>query len=222
MVMLDLFVQSGREIGVAHVNHSTRDGASDKDALFVKAYCQSKSIPYHEKILQYHELSQGNFQQNARAARYKFFYELCVEEGYTQIATAHHQDDRWETFLMNLNRKSGLNGLSSIAQQDGMLIRPLLRYSRKHIEMYAAEHQIDYREDLSNASDDYLRNRIRHHITPVVTEVFPDMIQHASASMDHMAASQKLITELISQLGLAKKKDNRSLWIFSWRHQGYA
>jgi len=209
MVMLDLFEQAGATISVAHVNHSTRAGASDQDAQFIRTYCQSKGIPYHELVLDYDELSKGNFQQNARQARYRFFKQLCHDHGYTKVATAHHLDDRWETFLMNLNRKSGLKGLASISAMDGRLIRPMLMYSRKQIEEYAVKHKISYREDASNASDDYLRNRVRHQITPKVIDIFPQMIEHANTAMDRIASSQSLITELIARMSLMKRNGNR-------------
>jgi len=100
--------------------------------------------------------------------RYNWFYELLATESYDYILTAHHADDALETFLINFTRGTGLDGLTGIPAINEKTIRPLLLFSREEIEKYANENQIIWREDSSNASDNYLRNKIRHHLVPVL------------------------------------------------------
>jgi tRNA(Ile)-lysidine synthase len=96
---------------------------------------------------------------------------LLETENYDYILTAHHADDNLETFLINLTRGTGLEGLTGIPEQNDKIIRPLLFSSRLEIDNYAKENTIEWREDSSNASDKYVRNKIRHHLIPVLKEL---------------------------------------------------
>jgi len=182
MVMLDLFRKCNFHIEVAHIDHSTRNGESSIDALFVSEYCQLHDISCHIKKLDYKILSNGNFQANARKERYSFFEEIMSASNINHLATAHHKDDRLETFIMNLNRKSGLNGLTSLRARNISIIRPLLNINKSDILEYAKKYSIKYREDSSNLEDDYTRNRVRHYITKSILEVFPDFISNSNHS----------------------------------------
>lgn len=121
MVMTDLFLQEGYNISVAHVNHKLRGEASDEDADFVRSFCVSRGITFHSKDLDPVELQSGNVQSHARNARYAFLEEVANHFGYGKIATAHNQDDTLETFMMNIMRGTGLNGLSGIPVKRGKL-----------------------------------------------------------------------------------------------------
>ena len=134
MVMLDLFVQSGCQIVVAHIDHSTRKGQSKKDKEFVESVCAQKEIPFHSTTLDSEVLKKGNFQQNAREARKDFLAHIADNTSCKWIATAHHLEDRWETFLMHLNRKSGLRGLTSLRSREGNYIRPLMAFTKAQIK----------------------------------------------------------------------------------------
>jgi tRNA(Ile)-lysidine synthase len=109
----------------------------------------------------------------ARDLRYNWFYELLETEKFDYILTAHHADDNIETFLINLSRGTGLEGLVGIPAQNDKIIRPLLLFSREEIANYANENGIKWREDSSNASDKYLRNKIRHDLVPLLKELNP-------------------------------------------------
>lgn len=197
MVMVDLFNKSGFNFEVAHINHSTRNGQSDQDAEFVKRICQSLDIPCHIKILDYNSISKGNFQSNARAARYSFFKSIIASRHIDYIATAHHMDDRWETFLMNLNRKSGITGLTSLKSKVGSIIRPLLKFTKNEIQEYGQEHNIAFVEDASNDSDDYTRNKVRHHLTKAANDIFPSFVKNVNHSINNLEKSNSLINSLI-------------------------
>lgn len=200
MVLLHVLMVLEYDIGVVHVNHSTRDGESDEDQLFLEEYCKSKNVPIHVKKLSYELLKKGNFQENARAARYAFFDEVIKEYSYEYLVSAHHADDQWETFLMNLNRGSGLQGLKGIFEKNRHIIRPFLTITRAEIQDYQAENQVPYVEDSSNSEDTYLRNRIRHHVTPEIGKIFPNFINKVSTSTGILRNELYLINELVDYI----------------------
>ncbi len=199
MVMLHLFRQLAYNIEVAHINHSTRNGKSDDDMAFVDAYCRENAIPFHAKTLNYEMLLKGNFQENARAERFSFLFEIKDSRNCKWIATAHHKDDRWETFLMNLNRKSGIKGLTSLRVKENQIIHPLLLFSKKQIIRFGKENNIRFVHDESNDSDAYQRNTIRHKITPEIVELFSNFIENANRSITHLDNTSSLLNELIDQ-----------------------
>lgn len=213
MVMMDLFIKSGYTVEVAHINHSTRNGQSDEDAVFVKNYCIRHKIPFHLKTLDYDMLSVGNFQQNARNHRYAFLHEVMKVSKLDYLATAHHMDDRWETFLMNLNRKSGINGLTSLRPKSRNIIRPLIAFRKVDIEHYADQNGIPFVIDSSNEEDDYTRNSIRHNISPQIEKVFPGFISNANESIQHLQSTDALLQELIEQSGLLVSDQGKELEI---------
>lgn len=197
MVLLHMMHHLPYTIGVAHINHSTREGASDLDQIFVEAYCHDRNIPFHTTTLDYEALNKGNFQNNARNARYRFLDEVRSHHSYDFVATAHHLDDVWETMFINITRGSGLNGLQSIPAQNGSIIRPFLQFSRAQLEAYQKEHNISYREDSSNASTDYARNKVRHIVTRAAKEVFPDMLYGVAQSTNLLNEENATLQYLI-------------------------
>jgi tRNA(Ile)-lysidine synthase len=206
MVMLHLFKELGCNIAVAHINHSTRNGASDRDMSFVKSICDQNNIPFYGKTLNYDALNQGNFQENARNQRYTFLAFIQEKINANWIATAHHKNDRWETFLMHLNRKSGIQGLTSLRIRNNHIIHPLLMFTKEDIKTYAAEHKIEYVHDISNDLNDYLRNSVRNLISPAITEVFPDFILNANESINNLEKEASLLHELIEKSGIVTKE----------------
>ncbi|MBS1632432.1 MAG: tRNA lysidine(34) synthetase TilS, partial [Bacteroidetes bacterium] len=109
---------------------------------------------------------------------------------YSYIATAHHANDNAETLMMHLFKGTGMAGLHGIPVKNDRIIRPLLFASRKEIETYVATNDIKYREDASNATDNYLRNEVRHHILPVIEKVFPESIRHLRDSIERFAEAE--------------------------------
>lgn len=196
MVMLDLFRRSGLNIAVAHVNHRLRGKDADEDADFVRKYCTAHDISYAEKSLDPMIFKGKNVQETARRARYAFFYEVKKQFECNYICTAHHADDLTESFFMHLLRGSGLKGLSSIPYRNKDILRPLLYFSKIEIEAYARSHHIEYREDYSNEEDKYLRNRIRHHLIPVIRELHPEAVHKIQDSIHILKNSQNLIESM--------------------------
>jgi tRNA(Ile)-lysidine synthase len=174
MTLLNVLQTLSFTVSAAHVNFSLRGIESDEDALFVKNYCQQSGIPFLEKKFDtksYIEQTGTNIQSAARKLRYQWWEEIMQSGSFDFLATAHHHDDNVETLLMNLLRGSGLKGLKGIPEKRDYILRPLLHVTRKDIEEYARVNQIPFRSDSSNEKDDYLRNRIRHHIVPMLKEV---------------------------------------------------
>ena len=165
MVLLHLFQQLQYDIAILHCNFQLRGIESFQDQSFVQEYAIKNSIPFFytqfdtENSAKDYKLS---IQVAARELRYSWFYEQLEEQNYDFILTAHHADDNLETFLINLSRATGLDGLIGIPEQNDKIIRPLLAFSRLDIENYANVNEIKWREDSSNASDKYVRNKIRH------------------------------------------------------------
>ena len=197
MVMVDLFKKLDFNFAMAHCNFQLRGLESFGDQNFVQDYADENGIPLFvtqfdtEAFAKDYNLS---IQVAARELRYNWFYELLENEKFHYILTAHHADDNLETFLINLVRGTGLDGLTGIPEQNENVIRPLLIFSRSEIETYAKENAIDWREDSSNASDKYLRNKIRHNLVPVLKEINPDFLSSFYKTQSYLQES-KVMTE---------------------------
>jgi len=160
----------GLEVLAAHYNHCLRGAESDSDEEFVKSLCEKiglRCLTGRGDVAAFAAKSGRSIEDAARELRYEFLGELAEQEG-CRVATAHNADDNAETVLLNLTRGAGLKGLGGIPPVRGVYVRPLLQTTREEIEAYLAEHSLEHIEDSSNASDDYSRNRVRHHVSPVL------------------------------------------------------
>jgi tRNA(Ile)-lysidine synthase len=177
MVMLDLFLKAGFSIAVAHCNFQLRGKDSDADEQLVKDVC-GNSVPFFSKRFEtssYAEANKLSIQMAARQLRYDFFESLMNEKGFLFTATAHQLNDSLETTLLNFVRGSGVEGMAGIPVKTNRIIRPLLFATRQMISDYASENKIVWREDASNASDDYQRNFLRNKIIPSLKEINPSL-----------------------------------------------
>jgi tRNA(Ile)-lysidine synthase len=202
MAMLHLFQQCNFFISVAHVNFQLRGSDSEGDEQFVKDTCQKNNIPFFSKKMEtqaYADKTGLSIQMTARALRYQWFDELASEQPFDYIVTAHHANDSLETVLLNLVRGSGLEGWDGIAVKNGKVIRPLLFASREAIEQYAKENNIAWREDRSNASDDYQRNFLRHKVVPLLKGLNPSLEDSFCESINKISGSVELIRFGIEQ-----------------------
>ena len=177
------------DISAAHFNHHLRGAESDRDEAFVREFCHGYGIPLHVGSGTIVPGKKG-LEAAARDARYAFLRTLPGK-----IATAHTADDNAETLLMHLVRGTGLKGLGGIMPQNGNVIRPMLSITRQEIEDFLAEYAVDYITDSSNNGDDFLRNRIRHHVMPLLKEENPKLSQNLSA----MALRLRLDEEALSR-----------------------
>ncbi|MCL9770018.1 tRNA lysidine(34) synthetase TilS [Flavobacterium sp. HXWNR69] len=197
MVLLDLFYKLRFDICVAHCNFQLRGKESDGDEMLVKEICQDRYIPYFiEKFdtLEFAKENKLSIQLAARKLRYDWFQEI-ISLGFDYVLTAHHLDDNVETFLINFTRGTGLEGLTGIPAQNGNIIRPLLPFSREEIENYANENKIQWREDLSNASDKYFRNKLRHNIVPILKELNTGFLDSFQNTLHHLQQAESLVND---------------------------
>ena len=238
MVMADLFHKLNYEIAIAHCNFQLREMESFEDQNFVQEYANTNSIPLFltqfdtKAFAEDYKLST---QIAARELRYNWFYELLETENYDYILTAHHADDNLETFLINLSRGTGLEGLTGIPEKNENIIRPLLLFSRQEIENYAKENNIKWREDSSNASDKYLRNKIRHHLVPILKALNPNFITSFQKTQTYLQEAQDMVEDasiIVYQqvakqegddihfdLNQLRKLPNYKSYLYQWLHE---
>ncbi len=166
--------QLGIQVEAAHFNHHLRGDESDRDEAFVRSFCQDYDIPLHvggEMVV----AGKKGLEAAARDARYAFLKSLPGK-----IATAHTADDNAETVLMHLIRGTGLQGLGGIRPMQGQLIRPMLRITRQEVLAFLEQWNLPHVEDSSNESDAFLRNRIRHHVMPLLYQENPRLAENLS------------------------------------------
>ena len=198
MVLLYLCYELKLDISVAHCNFQLRGEESDEDEDFVKSHIEKLQIPIFIKKFDtksFSEKEKLSIQVVARNLRYKWFNTLLINNNFDYILTAHHLDDSLETFLINFTRGSGLDGLTGIPQQNGNIIRPLLVFSRNEIEAFAKESNVEWREDSSNASDKYLRNKLRHDVIPVLKELNPSLLDSFQKTISNLQQAQSLVDD---------------------------
>jgi len=198
MVLLHLISKLNIEFAVAHCNFQLRGKESNEDEDFVKSFCEENSIQgFFQKFdtKQFAEDEKLSIQLAARKLRYEWFYELLATENFDFVLTAHHLDDQLETFLINFSRGTGLYGLGGIPSQNDKIVRPLLIFSRAEIEIFAKENHLKWREDSSNASDKYVRNKIRHQLVPVLKELNPNFLDSFENTIQNLKQAQSLVDD---------------------------
>ena len=171
--LLSLRDSLGIRVTAAHFNHCLRGADSEEDEAFVRRLCASWEIPLavgRGDVAARAGEAGESIEEAARRMRYDF---LLAQPGL--VAVAHNADDQVETVLLNLIRGTGLRGLAAMAPRQGRIIRPLLSVTRQEIEAYLAEQNLPHREDGSNGQDDALRNRLRHHVTPLLRQENPNL-----------------------------------------------
>jgi tRNA(Ile)-lysidine synthase len=195
VAMAELFYMAGFDFGIAHCNFALRGDESDADEVFVKAMADKMRVPVHVKRFKTRDYAREHhlsIQMAARELRYEWFDEIRHHKRYVCVATAHHGDDRIETFFINLVRGTGLSGLRGILPKQGAIIHPLLFTFRNEIEKFIRENDLAYRTDVSNASDKYLRNRIRHHIIPELEKIDPLFRRSITATIERIRDAEQV------------------------------
>jgi tRNA(Ile)-lysidine synthase len=191
VVLFDLFCEAKFNFTVVHCNFQLRGEDSDQDARFVEQLCTSRGISFRSTTFQTqtfaktHKLS---IEMAARQLRYEWFEQIRKELDFQYIATAHHLNDNIETILLNLSKGTGISGLRGMRTKKDYLIRPLLFASRAAIENYVAEKQLEWREDSSNASNDYQRNLLRNEVIPLLKKINPNLEQTFARNIERFQA----------------------------------
>ena len=203
MVLLKLLHDCGYRVAAAHCNFSLRGEESDGDAALAGSYARSLGVPFHTITFDTEKEAAENgesIQMAARRLRYAWFERLADEKGYAWIAVAHHADDAIETPFVNLTRGTGLRGLCGIAPVQGRIVRPLLPFYRREIAAYAAKEGIPFREDSSNLTDKYLRNKIRHAVIPALEEMAPGFREIMTENIGRLKEASDFIDAVTDQI----------------------
>ena len=178
-VLWHLLHATGLPYEVAHVNYGLRGAESDDDAAHVLAKAERLGVRAHVHTAR-RPSGSSNTQDWARRVRYSFFDALVTERGLAGVLVAQHADDQLETWLIGLTQGRGLRRLAGMQSRRDHVLRPLLHTPRQSVAAYAKTHDLEHREDASNASDAYLRNRLRRHVVPSLREESTDVSGHAS------------------------------------------
>lgn len=215
VVLCELYKQAGLNFSMAHCNFGLRGVESDEDESFVVNLAYKYQVVLHRKKCQTKEYAAEkgiSIQMAARELRFQWFEELCEEFGYDFYATAHHSDDAIETYLINQIRGTGISGFHGILPGKGKLVHPLLFASREDIDVFIKEKKLQYREDSSNSSTKYMRNKIRHQVLPLLTEINPQIRQVFLDNISRMSDAEQIYSLKIEELKKAS---------CSWKNQQF-
>lgn len=207
MCMAELFasLEEPLPFAVAHCNFNLRGEESDADEMLVREWTSAHGVEMHSvsfDTVSYAREHGISIEMAARDLRYSWFEGLCRQHGYKAVAVAHNANDNAETLILNLLRGSGLHGLSGMSKVSTLpcssevrLIRPLLDCTRKQIEGYMFARKAAYREDSTNASSDYKRNRIRNEVFPIFATVNPSFVQTINREMGYFAEAGEIVDD---------------------------
>jgi len=202
MALLHFLISNNYQISAAHCNFKLRGVESDEDERFVKQYAKKNGLELFTKSFDtklYAEKNKVSIQIAARELRYEWFNELMKINGFNKLVVAHHLDDNIETLLINLLRGSGLAGIKGIPVKNENIIRPMLTVYRDEIVNYAKQSGVSYREDSSNKSKKYLRNKIRLELLDKLKSMSPNSNIALEKSMLNLADDYNIFNQLIDE-----------------------
>ena len=200
MVIANLFIMLKLKFQIAHINYKLRGEDSNLDEKLVQNFCVKNEIKFHlYTVSEVDHKPENSIQLWARNLRYTFFDKIKSDENLDFVVTGHHLNDELETFIINLSRASGLQGLSGIPKNKNGILRPLLKFSKDDIYKFAAENNIEFREDKSNQKSDYLRNFIRNEITPKLLKINDAFLENFSKTLTYLENTQDFISAEIEQ-----------------------
>ncbi|WP_369995462.1 tRNA lysidine(34) synthetase TilS [Winogradskyella sp.] len=198
------------DFALAHCNFNLRGKESDEDEAFVLDLGEQLDVEVFVQNFDteaYAEENKCSIQMAARELRYDWFSELAQQLNFDYILTAHHADDNLETFLINFTRGTGLNGLTGIPELNDNIARPLLPFAREAIEAYAEAEHINWREDLSNTSRKYLRNKLRHDVVPILKEINPQLLDSFQSTLEYLNDTADIVEESLNAVAKRAIKD---------------
>ena len=205
MVLCELLRETNIPFALAHVNYGLRGKDSVQDENFLARYAKKHGLDLH--VLQaVNEFKSGksNLQERARNLRYNFFEEMCEEHGYTAIVLAHHANDQVENFLLSASKGKGISALAGMETFSQGRWRPLLHTTKQELLDWAKKKKINWREDVSNQTDDYQRNRIRNKVLPELEKINPQavhaVLQSQQILRESLAISEFTLGPLIEKL----------------------
>ena len=203
VVLAELLHRGGYRFEIAHCNFHLRGDESDRDEQFVRTLANRYGVPIHVAQFDtnaYASEKKISTEMAARELRYEWFEKVRQERNLDLIAVAHHRDDAIETFFINLLRGAGLAGLCGMKAENGYVVRPLLHVSREEIDKFVADENLDYVDDHTNATDLYLRNRIRHQLMPLLRELNPSFDATMEQNLHNLSDANEVFIKTIETL----------------------
>ncbi len=203
VALLHILISLGYNCVVAHCNFHLRNEESERDEDFVRNWSTELKTEYYHidfDTIDYAYKQGISIEMAARDLRYAWFYELLEKLDAQAIAVAHHLDDSIETMLMNLIRGTGIKGLSGIQPRNNKVVRPLLCLNRLEIERYLIRYDLDHVEDSSNSASEYLRNRFRHEVLPLLEEIQPTARQTLYTSLKNLEGNLAIYKQAIEEI----------------------
>lgn len=200
VALLLILKQLGVSVSAAHCNFHLRGEESERDELFCVNLCERLGITLHRIHFdtQFYALQHKvSIEMAARDLRYRYFAQLAKDIEADGICVAHHRDDNVETVILNLLRGSGVDGLAGIAPKNGNILRPLLCISRQDILDYLQLQGQDYVTDSTNLEDDALRNRIRHHVIPLLESINPAARENIAQTAKYLRQAKTMLEGLM-------------------------
>jgi len=204
-VLFQLTPHYDLKLGIAHLNHGLRGKEADADAAFVATLARHFDLPVYIQKRDIHQCridEKLSLEEAARQIRYAFYYEVAEKNGFNKIALGHQADDNAEHMLMYLFRGSGPLGLSGIPPiRSGRIVRPLIRLTRSEIENYLDAVGLDYVTDRSNIDPKFIRNKIRHHLLPLLISSYnPKLIEILNRLADIMRSEEQWINDTTQRM----------------------
>jgi tRNA(Ile)-lysidine synthase len=203
IALLHILISLGYDCIVAHCNFHLRMEESKRDETFVRKLAHSYSIPYYSidfETTKYAESHKISIEMAARNLRYEWFGKLLEKLGAQAIVVAHHADDSIETLLMNLVRGTGIRGLTGIPIHNNKVVRPLLCCNRMELENYLTENKLQHVEDSTNQTNNYLRNRFRNEVLPLLIEINPSARKNLYKSIENLEGNLAIYQQSIEEI----------------------
>ncbi|TDN40528.1 tRNA lysidine(34) synthetase TilS [Hymenobacter sp. UV11] len=210
VVLLDVLHRLGAKLAVAHGHFGLRGAEADADEQFVRKLAKQYEVPYFAEFFQtkaFAEREGISTQMAARLLRYRWFEQVRDTNGYAAIATGHHRRDQAETMLLNLTHGTGLAGLHGIRAKNDRVVRPLLAQAKDDLYDYLVENRLIWREDASNDSPVYQRNRLRQQVLPVLREINPNLDNTLAATAERVGGAEEIVRRYVEDTAAQARRD---------------
>ncbi|MDD5836067.1 MAG: tRNA lysidine(34) synthetase TilS [bacterium] len=208
-ILLEIKKRKNINIIVAHINHNVREASFEEEA-YLKDYCSQYNIPI--EVLKLEKIS-TNFEAVARKKRYEFYQQIVNKYHARYLMTAHHGDDLIETILMRELRGSNLKGYAGFKKYteypNYALVRPLIYCTKKELEQYLEQNNIKYYIDATNLEDNHLRNRIRHHILPLLKAENPQVHEKFLEFSEELTVADNILQKYTNDILRRVYNNNR-------------
>ena len=203
VVLTHLCHEAKLDFALAHCNFNLRGTESNEDETFVQNLAKNLNRELfltHFDTVSYASDTKVSIEMAARELRYAWFAEIMKENRLETLVTAHHADDNLETFIINLSRGTGIEGLRGIPSKTSVITRPLFPFSRNQIKAFAKKEALKWREDSTNQETVHLRNKIRHEVVPRLKELHPTFLENFKMTQSYLSDSSQMLSDYVALL----------------------